>query len=732
MKKLSISLEYCHGIKKFYDDNKINFSDDHNVISIYAPNGIMKTSFANTFVDIIENNKSTDQLLEEKYHNKYIRSIKDEDGKDIPPENIYVIRSLPDYISKYKSDHVPSLLAIEQKYRIEHEQLVEEINKSKEKFIAKLRTSSKLRNVENKIEQDFGNDFFEVLHECNQLVINDNVSNYSNVVYNKILNEKVINFLKTPDFKNHVSTYVNRYNVMLNQSKYLKNDFDDYDVKEINKKLKKHNYFKVGHHLLLNNDDKNLSIKTDSELQDYVESELKIIMQDPVLDRIFQSINDALSQQKELADFREYLYTDKQIIPQLVDHEQFAKDIWLSYFVLHKDLFIDLITKHKNNINRITELGKIAMDQETQWKKIVGEFNSRFSNFPYEITIKNQSNISLHVDKTPIFKFIHNGKLLDDEKVRKILSSGEQRILYILQILFDLEIRKEEPETLLIMDDVVDSFDYQNKYAIIQYIQELCKLPCFKTIILTHNFDFFRTISKRRIVERKNCFIAYKHNSIVKLKDAESIWDPLTHWLKKFEKTENVIASIPFARNLIGYTKSDHTNDKNYLVLTSLLHYRDDTESITFKKLINVFKCTFNDRIDDQKILKNNNNEDVVVDAIFSQCDKCVKKQDDIDLVNKITLSIGIRLQAEKYMRVKIKSCDKSSLEYEKTFGLLQRYKKYYSSEKNVIQKIDQVVLMVSENIHINSFMYEPILDMSSEHLIKLYCDVKDYNRLNI
>ena len=724
-------MKYCHGIEKFHEKKRIDFSDNHNVISIYAPNGTMKTSFANTFIDITENNDSIDQLLEKKDHNKYNRSIKDENGKDILPENIYVIRSLPDYISEYKSSHVSTLLAIDQKYRTEYDQLIGEINESKKKFIAKMRSLSKFQNVENKIEHDFGKNFFTVLNELNQLVIDGSVPNYSNIKYNKILNENTIEFLKTSDFKNHISAYVNRYNVMLNQSKYLKNNFDHYDVKEINKKLKKHNYFKVGHHLLLNNDDKNISIKTDSELQDYVESELKAIMQDPALNIIFQDINNAISKHEKLADFREYLHANKEIIQQLGDHEQFARNIWLSYFVLHKDLFMDLITKYKNNINRIKELGKIALEQETQWKIIVEQFNNRFSNFPYKITVENQSNISLHVDETPIFKFILKNKLLDEKKVRKILSSGEQRILYILQILFDLEIRKEEPETLLIMDDVVDSFDYQNKYAIIQYIQELCKLPCFKTIILTHNFDFFRTISKRRIVERKNCYIAYKHNSIVKLKCAESIWDPLNNWLNNFEKIENVIASIPFARNLMEYTKSDHTKDKDYLVLTSLLHYRNDTESITFKKLNNIFKCTFNDRIDDKKISKNNN-ENVVVDAIFSQCDKCVRKHDDIDLVNKIVLSIGIRLQAEKYMRAKIKSCDKSSLECEKTFGLLQKYKKYYPSKINIIQKIDQVVLMVSENIHINSFMYEPILDMSGEHLIKLYCDIKGHNSTKI
>jgi hypothetical protein len=31
---------------------------------------------------------------------------------------------------------------------------------------------------------------------------------------------------------------------------------------------------------------------------------------------------------------------------------------------------------------------------------------------------------------------------------------------------------------------------------------------------------------------------------------------------------------------------------------------------------------------------------------------------------------------------------------------------------------------MTPENIHLNSFMYEPILDMSDQHLRKLYTEV--------
>lgn len=34
---------------------------------------------------------------------------------------------------------------------------------------------------------------------------------------------------------------------------------------------------------------------------------------------------------------------------------------------------------------------------------------------------------------------------------------------------------------------------------------------------------------------------------------------------------------------------------------------------------------------------------------------------------------------------------------------------------------IEEVNMMTPEGIHLNSFMYEPLIDMSAEHLVSLY-----------
>lgn len=59
----------------------------------------------------------------------------------------------------------------------------------------------------------------------------------------------------------------------------------------------------------------------------------------------------------------------------------------------------------------------------------------------------------------------------------------------------------------------------------------------------------------------------------------------------------------------------------------------------------------------------------------------------------------------------------------DETPKVLAKFKALFSGEADAINTILRVVLMTPENIHLNSFLYEPILDMSDEHLRKLYSD---------
>ena len=97
---------------------------------------------------------------------------------------------------------------------------------------------------------------------------------------------------------------------------------------------------------------------------------------------------------------------------------------------------------------------------------------------------------------------------------------------------------------------------------------------------------------------------------------------------------------------------------------------------------------------------------------------------DEILLENKITLSIAIRLKAEEYMLNKIPNSGTIVITSIQTSELLTHFKAI-NNDKATLAILDRVNLMTPENIHVNAFMYEPIIDMSVYHLINLYKKVK-------
>ena len=89
-----------------------------------------------------------------------------------------------------------------------------------------------------------------------------------------------------------------------------------------------------------------------------------------------------------------------------------------------------------------------------------------------KVKISNQEDIILKEETANLnFDYSDRGEepiKQNRETLLTILSKGEQRAYFILQFLFEIEARKINPNIdLLIFDDVADSFDYKNKFAII-------------------------------------------------------------------------------------------------------------------------------------------------------------------------------------------------------------------------------------------------------------------------
>jgi energy-coupling factor transporter ATP-binding protein EcfA2 len=375
---------------------------------------------------------------------------------------------------------------------------------------------------------------------------------------------------------------------------------------------------------------------------------------------------------------------------------------------------------------RRKEIELQAAAESTQWEKVIQIFNDRFF-VPFRLSAENKHRIMLGQETMLklVFQFEEGGESTGVERddLLSVLSNGEKKALYILNVLFEMEARKAAGrETLFVIDDLADSFDYKNKYAIIQYLEEMADHTNFELVLLTHNFDFFRTLVSRGVVGYNRCFMAQKGESKIVLSPAEHVNNPFIRGFKKNFFTEGMqrVASIPFVRNILKYTKG--IDDADYIILTSLLHWKNDSASITNAELDRIFNDTFCGQ--ESKTWGSPNQS--VIDLLLLQADQALAADEGVDFENKIVLSVATRIVAEKYMVAVLNDPRfTDAIVANQTQVLFQVFRNRGLGTLQARETLDGVVLMTPENIHVNSFMYEPIIDMCDMALRELYSRVK-------
>ena len=209
--------------------------------------------------------------------------------------------------------------------------------------------------------------------------------------------------------------------------------------------------------------------------------------------------------------------------------------------------------------------------------------------------------------------------------------------------------------------------------------------------------------------------MAVKTKDEIKLEKAYALKGIFPTWKQDFYiDPKKKIASIPFIRNIVEYT-ADQT-DPRYMRLTSMLHVRDDTSAMTVGHLDSIFAETFS-----LNGASSDPNQTILA-LIRETADECLKAGDGINFENKIVLSIAIRLVSEQFMSTKINDPDATrNFASNQTSALYRLFRRHFPDERAANDVLRQVMLMTPESIHLNSFMYEPILDMSDEHLKRLY-----------
>lgn len=804
---LHIDLKNCHGIRRM--DKLLSFSKHGRHAAIYASNGTMKSSLAKTLRDVSRGEKPRDHIYTHRTSSCNITTGGGEKGgrRDIERDYILVIDPYEDVdISKAMS----SGILVSEDLRNRYEAARSSIVPLQKALLDKLYSLSGVPRRRDKsadtVEETAVTDLTAFRSRPSDsagagagagasgqrdgildiLEDTDNIQpgpreDLATIKYHDIFNEKTKSILESENFKEAVDRYIKKYEKLIAVALYLRTNFDHLCAEAVSKSLGGSGFFGAGHSLNMKEQDKEdqKTVSTSDALKAILDEDMKRVHKD--LDKEWSAMDKLLARPKEAAALKECLLANKWLIPLLGNMPLLKAGFWKSYLAASGDLAVDALAKYRAGKNEMEDVVSRATKERTRWEEVVRIFRGRF-DVPFELYIED---MPLAVIKAKAPRLMYRFHDSDDEKgvpvtreqLDEHLSTGEKRAFYLLNVLFEVERRRaERMPTLLVLDDVVDSFDYKNKYAVIEYLEDLSVDGLFQLLILTHNFDFFRTIVGRCIVNYGACWFANVDDAgRVTLEQAEYIKNPLNDITKDMGSPRQFIAAIPFARNMIEYSQG--TDHPSYRTLSDALHWRGRTDKIQTSEVWDILCNTFPKRGGGSGRAPGARGpppqSETVYEMLISQADEisgharpkaeiptcrqpyskagsATSRTGVAGLYDKITLSVAIRVLAERFLICTLHGSDGAGLPPRrlKLPLMIKEYKEMLSKSKprlpdggnggngvgrplppDPLATLEKVALMTPEAIHLNSFMYEPILDMSGCSLVKLYRTVRDLQR---
>lgn len=728
---LSGKFKNCYGIKEFDLGKGIDFSKSNKAL-IYAPNGVMKTSFAKVFEDLSKGEPSKDRIFKDSmtsysinYYNKNYEYSSSNARSISSCDKIYVINSFSDNF-EFTKETVSTLLADEvtrSEYNDLLSQFAEQIKELETELVSKSGLS-KTKLIDTLIN-DLGlsstadwPDIINIIHEL--LGKEENVEYLGKIKLAILFHDKAVKEYEKPEFKEYIQQYIDRLADLLKESDLLSTSFTDRSAEALTKTFSSNNLFSAQHKIVLRDGTKICSV---NEWKFAVESQLQKMYTDETLHNVFEKLKKSLTANNDVDAARKIIIEYRRVIPLLFDISGTKKKMWVAYFSQMKRPFSEYYSEITKFAEQVRVLYERAASHSERWQQVVEEFNRRF-RVPFTVKINNKSNFILK-DEAPNISFVYkqgNGINEKKENLTKssllpFLSMGEKRAMYLLYILFDLDRIRLQAEKgqkyLVIADDIADSFDYKNKYAIIEYLADLSENSGIDLLMLTHNFDFYRTVSSRLNIPRNNCYIAQKDSDgKIKLEvfryQRDFFKNVILNGIKgkdKYRQKKMLVASIPFYRNLAEYCG----NEDDFLSFTCFLHYKSapiDTSHSTLSDLWRIVKKYING----STLVFDNDN---YYDTVQATATDISKENDDISLEDKLIFSIASRLNAEKYLKHVIekheKKCDDSTKNQLREW--YNKAKPYLSDNEKRL--MDDIILITPESIHLNAFMYEPLIDVS-------------------
>ena len=350
MDKLKVYLENCYGISSLDETFDLsNAKGKAKAYSIYAPNGLMKTSFSRTFEALSKG----EQPKEERF-NRQSTCIVEVDDVDIKKEQIYVLKSEIEISSD--NEAVTNIL-INQESKARYDSLISAVNNLKSKLETSLQKQSKIKkdDIEDKLINDFQTDgFVKAIRLAKELVIGDDLGRF---IYNEIFDPKAISIFESPEFLSKSNEFNQRYQELFNQAGtiYSRGVFNPAKADTSFNTLNKQGYFAGGHKVHLKGDASSIDYE---ELQEKMKVVHESIDSDAELKKLRGNLAKNAQTQALILLLESISATEVDLLLHNVKPEnqaEFKRNLWAFYLQNSPDtdVFLEAFSTNQDELRRI-------------------------------------------------------------------------------------------------------------------------------------------------------------------------------------------------------------------------------------------------------------------------------------------------------------------------------------------------------------------------------------------
>ncbi|XMB67328.1 AAA family ATPase [Mycoplasmatota bacterium zrk1] len=717
-------------LKNAYGIRKINFNigdnNDKNLL-IYAPNGTFKTSFAKTLKKLTDGEKPEDlvfnDLTEYEVHLEN-RIFTQNEVKEFHQivfyyEDLNKSRTISgsDFSVLVANDEAKSKYMSKMKeYSLSLQSVVDSISLM---FFTKSKADKERLTLLILSEAFSTDDDWESV--ISKISKEDFTKLDFSYKYKDIFGEGVYPIISEDSFVDAAGNYLDTVSKKTS-SILFKGQFGPQEAENVAKALKDNYFWEEGLSINLRNDEK---VSSKEDFDRLIKQEIEKLFDDPEIKDSYDNMNIQLNRNAATRKLSQIIRKDLNLLHNLRNPGDFKRKVILSMMYDLSDKIMDLSVLIQNIKSELFSIKNEYKRNRLIWDEILDEFNQRFE-FPLGIEIVNRASAVVGVE-VPQFKFTYvdgaRTAEVKEDQLNEFLSMGEKNVFSILSFLLELKLKSSSlSKTIVVVDDIVDSFDYKNKYATISYLNELAKDDYLQVIVMTHNFDFYRSLTHSNF-ER---YVALSIDGKVTL---ESFFDyksvtTIRNWRRKYkkenEKTIIYYSLIPFARSL---EELRNGQTQSFKILTKALHYKTDFSEGKFKRILKPMKKNIGFRA--WKLYNKK-----VYNSLFSTCETIAlnsnrRKAEKKLLQDKLVISIGIRVLFEKKLieKYSIDNDFLKSINANQTRAIIEHVGA--NLEDDDVSIANKVTVYTPEFIHINSFMVEPIIDLSIENLVTLYHEVK-------